>query len=461
MLSRADARSAIAPIAPIAATSVEGTLRSLGALLHGVGLLCMALLLWHFLTPEMARRDQLRVGSDGRLNESLAALVSSASDTIDVQLRASPDARTRAVLRALRGSGRRLQLTSERALTPVAVSVQAEWRASGGTRVQTVGADSVPAVIGDGAGIIESAILASAGTQFRTGPVQGVLRVGTGAASAAASPVVARAPQSARVLVVGEATWESRFLIAALEEAGWPVDAAVSLSPKVTVTSGSGRVPSRDKQSIVVLLPGASRSTMGALPDFVSMGGGLVIVGDAARSAGLASLRAGSPGATIAGEVGAESGTDARQGLDLVPIATLVNGGVPLELRNGRIAIAARRVGAGRVVQVGYQNSWLWRMAGNDDAPLAHRRWWTDILSGVVPQTAPMKRLSLDAEHDTLDAAPIAALARDVGIPRIRPSSVRTTSRTFIASLDPRWLLGVALLSMLASWLLRRWRGLK
>ena len=458
MPSRADAPSAAEPIA---STSAESTLRIAGAVLHAVGLVCIALLLWRFLTPDAARRNALQIGPDGRLDESLAVLLSSASDTIDVQLRAAPDARTRAVLKALRGSGRIVQLASERILPPLAVSVQEEWRAGGGARVQTVGADSVVAAIADGAGVIDSTTLTAAGTRSRTGPVQGVLRVGTRGASAAVSPLVARAPQIARVLVLGDATWESRFLIAALEEAGWPVDAAVSLSPKVTVTSGSGRVPSRDRQSIVVLLPGAPSSAIAVLPEFVRNGGGLVIVGGAARSAGVALLRAGAPGASVDGEVGAEAGNDARHGLQLLPVMTLAEGGVPLELRDGRIAVAARRVGAGRVVQVGYQNSWLWRMAGNDDAPNAHRRWWTDILSGVVPQTAPVKRAILDAEHDTLDAAPIAALARDVGVPVITPTAVRTMSRTFSASLDSRWLLAIAVVSLLASWALRRWRGLK
>ena len=457
MPSRADSRTA-SP-APVA-SSLEGVLRIAGAALHMAGLIAMALLLWRFITPERARRDAVRVGISGRLDASLSALVRSASDTIDVQLESAPDARARAALRALRGSGRAVRVTSDRVLNPVAVSVDEEWRALGGTRVQTVAADSTAVLIADAAGTIDSTTLSLGGTQSRTGPVQGTLRVSSRMARAMVAPLFARAPQEARVLVLGEATWESRFLVAALEESGWTLDVAVSLSPKVTVTQGPARVLSSQRHSIVVVLPGTPPSAIAALPGFVRNGGGLVIIGAAARSAGLASLLAGSPGATTEGEVGAESGTDARHGLDLVPVTALAEGGVALERRDGNVAVAARRVGAGRVVQVGYENSWLWRMAGNDDAPAAHRRWWNTILSGVVPLSAPISRVQLDAEHDTVDAAPVAALARDLDVPVVRASRVTTISRSLVASLDPRWLLALAVLSLVASWTLRRWRGL-
>jgi hypothetical protein len=269
------------------------------------------------------------------------------------------------------------------------------------------------------------------------------------------------APVEARVLVLGAATWESRFLIAALEESGWPVDAAVSLSPRVTITQGPARLPSRARHSIVVLLPGAPASAVALLPAFVRSGGGLVIVGEAARAAGLAPLRAGAPGSTLSGEAGAEASDEPRHGLDLVPMATLCDGSVPLESRDGRVAVAARRIGAGRVIQVGYDNSWLWRMGGNDDSPVAHRRWWTALLSGIVAQRAPISRVATTLPFDTLDAAPLAALARDLGLPVIRSASaVSAPSQSPVAVLDPRWLLTLALITLVASWALRRWRGL-
>ncbi|MBC7842476.1 MAG: hypothetical protein H7099_09190, partial [Gemmatimonadaceae bacterium] len=320
--------------------------------------------------------------------------------------------------------------------------------------------DSMMAALSDAAGAIDSTPLSKSGMASRTGPVQGALRVGTRTSTAAASPLSASVPAVARVLVLGDATWESRFLIATFEEDGWPVDAAVTLSPKVRITQGAATLPSRGRHSVVVVLPGTPSSTIAALPAFVRSGGGLVIVGRAARIGALASLRAGTPGATVDGEVGAEASDAARHGLDLVPISSLVAGAISLESRDGKIAVAARRVGAGRVVQVGYDNSWLWRMAGNDDAPVMHRRWWTALLSGVVPMSAPVSRIALDPAHDTLDAAPIAALARDLGLPTVQAQGTAIRSQSFIEHLDAQWLLALAVLSLVASWTLRRWRGL-
>ena len=40
-------------------------------------------------------------------------------------------------------------------------------------------------------------------------------------------------------------------------------------------------------------------------------------------------------------------------------------------------SLAARRAGAGRVVQLGYDETWRWRLAGSGDAPTAHRDYWS------------------------------------------------------------------------------------
>ena len=72
---------------------------------------------------------------------------------------------------------------------------------------------------------------------------------------------------------------------------------------------------------------------------------------------------------------------------------------------------------------------------------------------------APVSRVVLDPSHDTLDAAPLAALARDLGLPAVRMRSAAVSSRSFVEHLDPQWLLALALLSLVASWTLRRFRG--
>ena len=442
------------------AVSVSATahgLRVVGAVLHGIGVVCMLLMVWRLFTPVLHQRVSAEVSASGALDVPLATLLRSQRDTIDVSMVAAPDARTRAMLRAVRGSGHVLRVTAPRALRSLAVAAEEEWRASGGTRLQAVSSDTSRHAAQDAAGLIDSIAIDSTGLRTRSGPLAGTWRLG----GAAAAPMASNAPAEARVLVLGSATWESRFLVAALEEAGWPVDIAVSVSPRVTITQGATRQPSRERHAIVVLLPGAPASVMATLPTFLRAGGGVVIVGDAARIAGVVALRAGAPGATISGQAGAEAGDEPRRGLDLVPIGTLTAGSVPLEFRDGRVAVAARRFGAGRVIQVGYDNSWLWRMAGDDASPSAHRRWWSALLSGIVAQRAPVSRVVTTAETDTFDAAPVAALARDVGLPTIGGSAVASAaSPSLAAALDLRWLLATAVLSLVASWTLRRWRGL-
>ncbi len=440
--------------------SATSLLRVAGGVLHAIAVACMALALWRLVTPTVTRDVSATVTADGALDVPLAALFTAAADTIDVTLRAVPAARDRAALRALRGSGHVLRLHSDAPLVATAVAAESEWRASGGTRVQMVGGDSLAAAVSDGAGLLDSVTMEPSGLRRRTGPLEGAVQLRGRAALAAAAPLIATAPAVARVFVGGAATWESRFLIAALEESGWPVDAAVTLSPKVTVTQGAVRTPSRVRHAIAIVLPGASAGTIAALPAFVRSGGGVVIVGEAARSAGLSAMRAGVPGATLSGEVGAEAGDEPRHGLELVPMASLAPGSVALELRDGRIAVAARRIGAGRVVQVGYDNSWLWRMAGNDDAPAAHRRWWSTLLSGVVPLGGPLSSQRTTTETDTLDAAPVAALVQDLGLPAVRTPRIGTARAPWLDTVDLRWLMAIATLSLVASWTLRRWRGL-
>ena len=458
MPSRADAATVVN--APSAVTSLSWV-RLVNAGLHGVGIICIVLMLWKLIAPPPVAVLRGTITADGASSLSLVSMLAGGSDTIDLTMPAVPDARTRAAVRAVRGSGRVVRMAAPRVLPALAVTAEEEWRAIGGTRVMLVGSDSTRGALRDGAGMIDSLSLDSAGFRARSGPVQGTIAMQATGTRAVAMPVAASMPAEARVLVIGNATWESRFVTAALEESGWLLDIAVLLSPRVTVQQGPTRTPSRTRHAIVIVLPGAPSSALASLPAFVRAGGGVVIVGEAARAAALAGIRAGSPGATISGEVGAEASMTPRNGLDLIPLTSLAAGSVVLESRGGRAAVAARRLGAGRVVQVGYDNSWLWRMAGNDDAPAAHRRWWNALLSGIVSLRAPVARLAQSAEHDTLDAAPLAALARDLGLPTIAAGSVTTeTPVSFVSSLDLRWLFAFSLLSLVASWILRRWRGL-
>jgi hypothetical protein len=97
--------------------------------------------------------------------------------------------------------------------------------------------------------------------------------------------------------------------------------------------------------------------------------------------------------------------------LNLVPITSLQSDAVALEKRAGAVAIAARRIGAGRALQVGYEDTWRWRMSGGNEAVRDHRLWWTGLVSSVA--YAP--RVPRTAVTIATDEAPMVGLVSAIG----------------------------------------------
>src|SRR5439155_1311169 len=77
---------------------------------------------------------------------------------------------------------------------------------------------------------------------------------------------------------------------------------------------------------------------------------------------------------------------------------------VPLEGQAAGVATAVRRAGAGRVLSIGYDESWRWRMLGGTSGLPAHRAWWSRMVGLVAPEHGAR------AVGDVGDAAPAAAL---------------------------------------------------
>jgi len=100
------------------------------------------------------------------------------------------------------------------------------------------------------------------------------------------------------------------------------------------------------------------------------------------------------------------------------------------------------------VLQVGYDDSWRWRMAGGPGSEAAHRDWWSRVVSSVAyaPVTANTQSRTFDA--------PVASLFGKLGPPRPAPVSSRGT-------VDPRLMLALILLLLLVEWTSRRLRGLR
>jgi hypothetical protein len=223
-----------------------------------------------------------------------------------------------------------------------------------------------------------------------------------------------------KVLVIGNASWESKFVVAALEEEGWKVDAFVRVAPGVDVTQGSAAVIDTSRYSAVIALDGAASAYANRIIEFARTGGGVILAPEAASLDALAPLRSGAVGrATSAARTIQAGGSVTLATLALSPIASLRSDAAPLERRAGAVAIAARRIGAGRSLQLGFEDTWRWRMGGGDAGVRDHRVWWT----GLVSTVAYAPRTPRAATIPETDEAPMAGLVAAIG-PRAPTTAV-------------------------------------
>jgi hypothetical protein len=63
-------------------------------------------------------------------------------------------------------------------------------------------------------------------------------------------------------------------------------------------------------------------------------------------------------------------------------------------------------------MQVGYDETWRWRMGGGDEAQAAHREWWSRIVAAVA--YAPVVSRTSSASVIT-DETPLASLVDALG----------------------------------------------
>jgi hypothetical protein len=151
-------------------------------------------------------------------------------------------------------------------------------------------------------------------------------------------------------------------------------------------------------------------------------------------------------------------------------LSALRSDATPLERRQDGIAVAARRLGAGRVIQVGFDESWRWRMAGAPGAEAAHRDWWSRIVGSIAyapvvreapaaPAGADTRSLRSASSHPERSegsalSAPLALVIDRLGPPRAAaPADFERWSP------DSRILLALMLVLLLIEWTSRRLRG--
>jgi hypothetical protein len=260
-----------------------------------------------------------------------------------------------------------------------------------------------------------------------------------------------------RIAVLADAGWEARFVVAALEERGWPVDARLRVAPELDVVQGRPLPLDTTRHAAVIVLDSLPERDARAVAGFVRSGGGAVL-GSGAVAGPLAGLAPGGVGAWVRPPTLIFADNAPRRALGFAPVTPLRPGAVALETRGRAVAVAARRVGSGRVVQVGYGETWRWRLAGGANAPDAHRAWWAGIVASAAyrPVVAPDEPAPHTALAATAGPAPYALLVSALGPPVVATTIAEPRER-------PRWLvpaLGLFLFaSLLAEWASRRRRG--
>ncbi|MGK2935658.1 MAG: hypothetical protein ACSLFE_10510 [Gemmatimonadaceae bacterium] len=404
--------------------------------LRAAVLAALALMLWRTVLP--ADAPEATVATRGALERTLVEATREPVAALSLGLDSVPGPVHRDWLRAIRTAGTSVTWNA-RGVAPIAVAAAMVPEPEGRVRVAVAGSDSARVVLSDALGAIDT--LRAGGV-----PAATLLRTASGALFAAADGIRATAPpvtpvRVRRVLVLGSAGWESKFVIAALEEAGWMVDARIRVAPGVETRQGADLSLDTARYSAVVALDGAAAGSVGLIERYVAAGGGAILAGVATRLPVFSRV---TPAAASARRIG-----EPRPGLALGSVKA---DAVVLESRGGGSLIAARRSGSGRVVASGYDETWKWRMSRADDASASHREWWTALVSAVAYAPPAAGRDSVGAG----DPAPMAALTAALG----PPSDAEGGPAVPGPSMPPVWLLfGVLLAALLGETLSRRLMG--
>lgn len=367
-----------------------------------------------------------------------------------------PDTRVRGLLHAAQLAGVNVQWReASGTLLPVALSSSPVPDPNGGMIVRAAAPNGAAFTLADSLGWLDSAFVETEGVQWS---IAGLPRALTAGDVRAHEPPTLRL---GRLRLFSAPGWEARFVMRVLEESGWDVDAEFSIAPRVRVSAGTPAALDTSRYSAVIALDSTAWNSAAAIARFVQSGGGLVLFGSAARSSAFAAVRISAAGAAQPGIPGALQTSTPREGLALRSIAAGGSDVTVLErsTRPGApVALAAHRVGAGRVLQVGWEQTWEWRMLGVDGAEQAHRDWWRSLV----------QRVAFGAEEATAEwweplpgaAAPLADWVARLGPPSVEETAPGTdTSAMAQPAPPPPWLFAIGVLALLTEWWSRRLRG--
>ena len=416
--------------------------------LAALGLVAFAV--WRSLQPADSRTAIRIDGAD--LAAELPSLMLTLPRAAHVTFSSSPRPVDRDALRAMSRAGTQVTWSSA-SLQPLALT-SARLREPGGATRITVAAVA-PVELADELAVIDSVRPATTGSTVIAAEPSGTLRATEGRTSATVESGAMTLLHP--VLVLGRASFEAKFVMAALEERGWTVDARLTVAPAASVNQGKLFALDTARFSAVVALDTSLGAAGHQLARYVNSGGGLILLGDAANAAAVCALAPAHVGARTPGitrDVQAKAPLD---GLPLQALEALRSDAVRLGARAGKVTLAARREGAGRVLQVGYNETWRWRMQGGDDAVAAHRIWWSRVVASVAYAAAPRNGLgvAISSDGNSAEGAPLARIYDAFG-PVSTPSAVSTPSGGL-----PAWLLPLICMLLLAEWASRRLRGVR
>lgn len=416
--------------------------RILELLLRVVGLAGLA---WLVAGSFMKHRPAGRVGLGADWPMSLAEWsLNPPADSLAVTVEAIPEAPALDWLIALRRAGTHVTWSGT-GLTALALEVESRGDPAGGVLVRAGGVPDRTVALRDRLGRLDSLRMGRVGGTAIVPAAEGVVTAVLNAGQSVTA-VVARVDSLRRILVLGSAGWESKFVVAALSERGWLVDARLTVAPRLTVLAGAPAAIDTSVYAAVIALDSTAASGADAISRYVHSGGGLILGPDAVNLRAFRDMLPAGPGRVVASSGLPVERVTTRAELPIHDLAPLRPNAVSLEQVNGHLVAAARRVGSGRVLALGLGETWRWRMQGDAGAVAAHRSWWAGNVAAVA--YVPVAR-----SGKTANPAPLASLYQALGAPVSADSGASPGgSLSWVVLL-------VVMGSLLGEWASRRLRG--
>jgi hypothetical protein len=408
----------------------------------GLRLLSLAVMAWLIAGTFVTRKPTGgQVVQEAGLERTLEAWsIHPRSDTLGIEFHTAPSRLVRDWARALRRSGSAV-VWADSGVAPAMLEIEPLEDPSGGATVRITAPRKTPIVVSDSLGPLDSLQLDALGATIRVPAFSGRINARVGGTPVHAALAVERPARS--IVVLGMAGWESKFVARALEERGWQVDARFSLAPRLSVDLGRSFPLDTARHALVIALDSSAATYAPEISRFVRSGGGLIL-GNGGLGVRLGELAPGRAGAlTRPAALTFES--EPQRALALRDLAPLKSDAFALDSRDGRVGVAARRVGSGRVLQIGYRDTWRWRMEGGASSVAAHRAWWAGLVATVAYRPTRF-------EEPSSNPAPLAALTLALGSPSQLPTERPVESSHLVP-------LAILVLSLFGEWTSRRLRG--